>query len=145
MFAQVPSLLNQAMGFGLVASITWPALILWGGLAVVGLASWKKGQSAPLKLLRLPFAAWLALLAVFPLAMLLIGSAYWEAAASAPYSHPSIVALYVLALLQVLCAYSLVWRLRTHRVLALSTSILGMVWGLGAFFISGFSVSGTWP
>src|SRR5690349_22362903 len=41
--------------------------------------------------------------------MLEIGSAFWEAASSAPYSHPSAIAIFALALLQVLCAYSVVW------------------------------------
>ena len=145
MFSQLPSLIDQALRFGVAASIIWPALIVWAGLALVGLASWKTGQDAPKKIPRLPFAAWLALLAIFPLAMLIIGSAFWEDASSAPYSHPSVIALFALALLQIFCAYSLVWSFRTHRVLALCASILGIVWGLGAFFISGFAVSGTWP
>jgi hypothetical protein len=123
----------------------WPALIVWVGLGLVGLASWKKGNSPAPGVLSLPFAGWLALLVVFPLAMLFVGSAGWEAASSAPYSHPSVIVLYALALLQVLCAYGLVWSLRARRVLALSASILGIAWGIGAFFISGFALSGTWP
>jgi hypothetical protein len=145
MFARMPFLLDQAWRFGIVASFVWPALIVWVGLAFVGLASWRRGNGPAPGVLSMPFAGWLALLAVFPLAMLFIGSACWKAASSAPSSHPSVIALYVLALLQVLCAYSLVWGFRARRVLALSTSILGIAWGLGAFFISGFALSGTWP
>jgi hypothetical protein len=145
MFARMPFLLDQAWQFGIYASIFWPALILWVGLALVALASWKRrrGESPGSPVLQ--FAGWLLLLTTFPIAMLLIGSVGWEAAISAPYSHPLVIALYALALLQIAGAYFLVWSLRTHRVLALCTSILGIVWGLGAFFISGFALSGTWP
>ena len=145
MFAHFPFLVDQAAPFGVVAAITWPALIIWAGLAFVVLCSWKGWGPAPNTSLRPPFSAWLALLAALPLGMLVIGSAFWEEAGSRPYSHPAAVALCVLALFEVLCAYALVWKLRIRKLLALTTSIAGIVWGLGAFFVAGFAVSGTWP
>jgi hypothetical protein len=95
--------------------------------------------------LRPPFFVWLALLAVLPLSMLAVGSAFWEQAGSRPYSHPAAIALYVLALFEIFCAYALVWILRTRKWVAIVTLVAGIVWGLGAFFVAGFAVSGTWP
>jgi hypothetical protein len=145
MFARMPFLLDQAWRFGIYASIIWPALILWVGLALVALASWKQRRGGISGFPVLQFAGWLLLLTALPMAMLLIGFVGWEAASSAPHSHPLVIAMYALALLQVAGAYSLVWSLRTHRAIALCTSIIGIVWGLGAFFISGFALAGTWP
>jgi hypothetical protein len=145
MFARISFLLNEAWPFGIVSSIIWPALLIWVGLALVAIASWRSGHGQSTRGLKLPYLGWLVLLTVFPLAMLLLGSFGWETATSQPYSHPLIIALYVLALLQIVCAYSLVWSLRAQGALALGTSILGIIWGLGAFFVSGFAISGTWP
>jgi hypothetical protein len=145
MFARMPFLLDQAWRFGIVASIVWPALIVWLGLVLVGVASWRNRKVTATDPSKLPFAGWLLILTLVPAVMLLIGSFGWEAAVSTPYSHPLAIALYALAFLQVACAYSLVWSIRSHRVLAFSASILGIVWGIGAFYITGFALSGTWP
>src|SRR4051812_38363840 len=113
MFARMPFLLDQAWRFGTFASTAWPALLVWLGLVLVGVASWRNRKVAPGRMSKLPFAGWLLLLALVPLGMLLVGSVGWEAAVSAPYSHPLAFALYALALLQVTCAYSLVWSIRS--------------------------------
>ena len=145
MFARLPFLLNQAWQVGIFASAMWPVSLVWLGLALVGVASWRKSKDGSNPSPKIPFAVWVLLLAGFPLVMLLIGSAGWEAASSAPYSHPFAIALEALAVLQLACAYLFVWNFRAHRVLALFASVLGIVWGLGAFFITGFALSGTWP
>ena len=145
MLTPLPSLLEQSVAFGFSAAFTWPVSLVWLGFVLVAAASLRDRTKFSTKTGVSPSVFWLALLAIFPVAMLCIGAIFWERAATNTYSHPAAIALFILVGLQILVSYASVWIFRSRRTLSLGVSALGIVWGLGAFFVSGFAISGTWP
>jgi len=145
MLTELPSLVEESLSFGLSAAFTWPMLLVWVGFVLVAVVSLRDQAKASAKTGVSPSVYWLSLLAIFPIAMLCIGAIFWERAETNPYSHPASVALFVLVSFQLLVSYASVWIFRSRRTLSLGVPGLGIVWGLDAFFVSGFAISGTWP
>ena len=137
-------LLEDSVDIGLVSAFKWPMWLVWVGFAVVAVVSLRNHMKASAQARVSPSVLWLGVLAIFPVAMLCVGEIYWESATRDPL-HPAVIALFVLGSLQLLLSYALIWKFRSRPIFSLAVPAFGIIWGLGTFFLSGFSVTGTWP
>lgn len=138
-------LVEDSVDFGLDAAFKWPIYLVWVGFAFVAAVSQWSQMKASAKARFSPSVFWLGLVAIAPVAMLCLGAIFWESAGSDPYGHPAVIALFILISLQVLVSYALIWKYRSRQIISLIASGFGIIWGLGTFFVSGFSITGTWP